>query len=681
MKTIDQKICLPKDLSQLEIISSGGEGTVYNWDTYHVIKILEKNDFLETTLKKIEKLISLKINIPGICFPKNFVYNESGTAVGYIMEKAQGEEMSKVFANPNQLKDHYPMWTKIDLCRIGIDLLEKLNHLHQHDILMGDVNMRNILINEKGEVYLVDTDSYQVGDIPCSVQSDMFTPRELHKMDLSVTLRSVQHECFSVAIVIFMMFITGQHPYTQINGGTTVENIQSGIFPYPFVDEDKKITPRGLWEAIWYSLSYDMRASFYRVFSYETKPFSLDYWLNTLSDYLIEMETENIPSQISTDYTSIDFFKNRSLNMNRRDISDSDNYLRIIRTDRVPHPNVAHFAVIELSTKAVKLLIGKDNQRIKEEKFDFDLFFRTSEKTETGLGLDHQNTMDLIFFQNRIIPTIKKMLSLAESHKVQIIYTVATAAYRTASNRDDIIKLISEKCRLNVKILSKKEESLATATAFLHSKPESAADKLFNSQNILMIDQGGGSTELTFIDFNGGFNLKSSYSLNLGTTVLKNIFFREADYHTTLEKALKDAQKMVKDRLRYFCNLIKDGFINDVPIDFCIAVGTAITRATGKKSNKLQHGTLLTKDYLKNKIQEADHELKRKYFHVSEIKNDIEFHPNASVRSQLDSLIVMRLGIILFIEIMEHFHIEELMVSGTGLWYGIYFQELFSTPS
>lgn len=677
---MNQKIYLPEDLSQLTKISSGGEGTVYGWDPDHVIKILEKNDFLEITLKKIEKLISMQISIPGVCFPKSFVYNESNVPVGYIMEKVQGEEMSRIFANPDQLKAFYPLWTKIDLCKIGIDLLEKLNQLHQHHILMGDVNMRNILISERGEVYLVDTDSYQVGDMPCFVQSEMFTPRELHKTDLSITPRSVQHECFSTAIVIFMIFITGQHPYTQINGGTTVENIKSGIFPYPFVDEDKKITPKGLWEAIWYSLSYDMRASFYRVFSYEARPFSLDYWLNTLSDYLLEMETENIPSQISTDYTNTDFFKDRSLNMNRRDISDSDNHLRISRTDRVTRPDLSRFAVIELSTKAVKLLIGEDNQRIKEEKFDFDLFFRTSEKTETGLGLNHQNTMDMVFFQNKIIPVIRKMVQEAKDRGVQVIYTVATAAYRTASNRDDIIKLILKKCRLNVKVLSKKEESLATATAFLHTKPENAAEKLFSSQNILMIDQGGGSTELTFIDFNGGFNLKSSYSLNLGTTVLKNIFFREADYHTTLEKALKDAQKMVKDRLRYFCNLIKDGFLNDVPIDFCIAVGTAITRATGKKSNKLQHGTLLTKDFLKSKIQEADHELKRKYFHISEIKNDIEFHPNANLRSQLDSLIVMRLGIISFIEIMEHFHIEELMVSGTGLWYGIYFQELFSNP-
>lgn len=678
---MDQKIYLLGDLSQLTIISSGGEGTVYGWDSYHVIKILEKNDFLEITLKKIEKLIALQISIPGICFPKAFVYNEYDEPIGYIMEKAQGEEMSKVFANPHQLKELYPLWTKIDLCKIGIDLLEKLNQLHQHNILMGDVNMRNILINEKGKVYLVDTDSYQVGDVPCFVHSDMFTPRELHNVDLSVTTRSVQQECFSIAIVIFMIFITGQHPYTQINGGTTVENIQSGIFPYPFVDEDKKITPKGLWEAIWYSLSYDMRASFYRVFSYEAKPFSLDYWLNTLSDYLLEMETENIPSQISTDYTSTDFFKNRSLNMNRRDISDSDSHLRISRTDRVLSPDFSHFAVIELSTKAVKLLVGENNQRIKEEKFDFDLFFRASEKTETGLGLNHQNTMDMIFFRNKIIPVIKKMVRKAEDLGVQVIYTVATAAYRTAGNRDDIIKLIFKECGLNVKILSKKEESLATATAFLHTKPENAAGKLFSSQNILMIDQGGGSTELTFIDFNEGFNLKSSYSLNLGTTVLKNIFFREADHHTTLEKALKDAQKMVKDRLRYFCNLIKDSFLSEAPIDFCIAVGTAITRATGKKSNKQQHGTLLTKNYLKSKIQEADHELKRKYFYVSEIKNDIEFHPNGNLKSQLDSLIVMRLGIILFIEIMEHFHIEELMVSGTGLWYGIYFQELFNTPS
>mgnify|MGYP002243699879 FL=1 len=43
-----------------------------------------------------------------------------------------------------------------------------------------------------------------------------------------------------------------------------------------------------------------------------------------------------------------------------------------------------------------------------------------------------------------------------------MVYTVATAAYRTAKNRDEVIECIRREAGINVCILSKKEESVAT---------------------------------------------------------------------------------------------------------------------------------------------------------------------------------------------------------------------------
>ncbi|MBK7336636.1 MAG: hypothetical protein IPJ00_10865 [Saprospirales bacterium] len=105
---------------------------------------------------------------------------------------------------------------------------------------------------------------------------------------------------------------------------------------------------------------------------------------------------------------------------------------------------------------------------------------------------------------------------------MDILYSVATAAYRTAINRDEIISKIREECGINVKILSKKEEALATLTAFAFSKPSTV--NLSQTDKVIMIDQGGGSTELTLFQ---GSELIDSYSLNLGTTVLKTVLFRE----------------------------------------------------------------------------------------------------------------------------------------------------------
>ncbi|MFR0764212.1 MAG: hypothetical protein ACLSHL_09675 [Alistipes communis] len=54
------------------------------------------------------------------------------------------------------------------------------------------------------------------------------------------------------------------------------------------------------------------------------------------------------------------------------------------------------------------------------------------------------------------------------SEGVDVVYTVATAAYRTAKNRDEVIECIRREAGINVCILSKKEESVATNVCLRH---------------------------------------------------------------------------------------------------------------------------------------------------------------------------------------------------------------------
>jgi exopolyphosphatase/pppGpp-phosphohydrolase len=141
-------------------------------------------------------------------------------------------------------------------------------------------------------------------------------------------------------------------------------------------------------------------------------------------------------------------------------------------------------------------------------------------------------------------------MKLAVEKQVDILYTVATAAYRTANNRNEIIELIKNECGINVKILSKKEEAIATLTGFIFCKDESV--KIDPTLNYLMIDQGGGSTELSLFRSN---EIIDTYSLNLGTSILKNVLFKEATNNSVITKGLRDSDKFIKDRLRtYFSN-------------------------------------------------------------------------------------------------------------------------------
>jgi superfamily I DNA and/or RNA helicase/predicted RNA-binding protein with RPS1 domain len=365
--------------------------------------------------------------------------------------------------------------------------------------------------------------------------------------------------------------------------------------------------------------------------------------------------------------------KDRSANLNTRDIKASDSHLRVIETwfNRDQSINNPKIAVLELSTKAVKLLIGKDQNAIKSSPiFSFDNFLRNADKTETGKGLNSQNEMDMTYFQRKVMPVIIKMRNILRQEQVDVVYTVATAAYRTAKNRDEVISYIKEHSGINVRILSKKEESMATLVAY--SLSTRYRSELNSSSHIIMIDQGGGSTEVSVFD---SMTLSKSYSINLGTTALRNNLFLDAEIDTPIEDAFRKSDQKMKERLNTFYKNMGDVMhANDDT--FCVSVGTAITKATGKKNNASQHDSILTKDQIIEKIDFCNEEISSQFSTVGEL-NSFDFEASKGNKT-LDAIITMRLGLPMFVSLMERFNISKIHVSGTGLWYGVYLQRLFN---
>ncbi len=365
--------------------------------------------------------------------------------------------------------------------------------------------------------------------------------------------------------------------------------------------------------------------------------------------------------------------KDRSANLNTRDIKSTDTQLRVIETLLNPNQstNDSKIAVLELSTKAVKLLIGKDQDAIKSSSvFSFDNFLRNADKTETGKGLNAQNEMDMRYFQRKVMPAIIKMRNILKQEQVDVVYSVATAAYRTAKNRDEIISFVKERTGINVRILSKKEESMATLVAY--SLSTRYKTELNSSSHIIMIDQGGGSTEVSVFD---NMTLSKSYSINLGTTALRNNLFLDAEIDTPIEDALRKSDQKVKERLNTFYKNMGD-VMHAGDDTFCVSVGTAITKATGKKNNVSQHDTVLTKDQIIQKINLCNENILSKFNTVGEL-NSFDFEASKGNKS-LDTIITMRLGLPMFVSLMERFNIFEIHVSGTGLWYGVYLQHLLN---
>lgn len=671
MKTVYNKT--HKSIILKEEINKGGEGTIYSVDANTVAKVYHPKSLTTEKEAKIKAILSKKINFEGICAPIESIFNDNGKFIGYLMPKAKAEkgyELQTCIFNPALLKNKLPDWTRVNLANLSIVILEKIKYLHDKGIIIGDINPFNILIKDEKTVFFVDVDSYQVENFTCPVGTVHFTAPEIQDINsYNNLIRTKEHEYFAAATLLFMIFHAGKTPYSFQGGGNMKDNIKSMNFSFPLGDEDNYLAPQGMWEFIWSELSYEIRKAFYTVFK-ENIRIDIENWLNIISTYRSDLVDGIYPKNIFPDSTE-KIIQGRTINMNRRDIKENDPFVRNGKTELRPKSLNPNIGVLELSTKAVKFLTA-DQKSIKELGFSYDYFFRLTDKTETGRGLDDNNIMDIEYYTEHVIPYINKMIRNARDKKVDTLYSVATAAYRTANNREELIDLIRNKCGVNVKVLSKKEEAIATLTAFIFSKKNNIV--LNPNLNYLMLDQGGGSTELSL--FKSG-DIIDSYSLNLGTTVLKNVFFKEANSKTQLDKCFKDSDKFIKDRIRTYFSNPKSSLLNKNKGGFIIANGTAITQATGKKGNPNQHCTLLSVEFIENVINQYQENLNSNFKNTLELFNVLE-GPKSNTRDTLDRILVSRLGLPMFLELLKQLDIKHVCVNGTGLWYGIYFENLYN---
>ena len=293
-------------------ISRGGEGIIYSTNTEYVAKIYKNGLLTEQKIKKIELLLAKKLKFDGICFPCKALYNQYHEFVGYLMPRASGKELQRsLFIKPLFLQN-FPNWQKIDLVNLCITILLKIRYLHQHGIIMGDINPMNILVVSPEEVYFVDTDSYQVKNFPCPVGTVNYTAPEIQGKDYRTFLRTFGNEHFAVATLLFMLMLPGKPPYAHQGGGDAVSNIINMNFSYPLGDESNGKTPDGPWRFIWSHLLYKVKEAFYETFKKDGKYSTEDTRLNVLEWFAIfKLYKSAIESGRMKDEMSLTLFPTR----------------------------------------------------------------------------------------------------------------------------------------------------------------------------------------------------------------------------------------------------------------------------------------------------------------------------------------------------------------------------------
>lgn len=290
----------PMELDAL--LAKGGEAAIYPLKSrsdlvfkgYHQTVLSKRGIEFRKKLDLMHRLEALRKD-KHLCWPLLLCYDDQQKWIGYAMYRVSGVPMAKL-AHAVAYEEHFPSIDRKRLLHYLLNFLDAIHKLHQQNIMVGDYNLNNVLINQQtDQITLVDCDSYQISIdgqfFPCEVGSADLTPKEHQNKPFKDIVRTLESEYFSIAIILFKALMLGRHPYDVVGGADPVQNLCKGIFPY--VSKNKNDIPKGCWYVMWTHLPDYVRELFVRVFTEGAdKPHkrpTLSEWRSALNRYLREL--------------------------------------------------------------------------------------------------------------------------------------------------------------------------------------------------------------------------------------------------------------------------------------------------------------------------------------------------------------------------------------------------------
>lgn len=232
-------------LKKSDILARGGEGVVYRLsiNSNYLVKVC-KDETLKNPRKqsafcaRLNAMLALEDcrQADFLAWPQMPVFDEAGKVIGYVMPKASGRTLRALYA-PCQVRRFFPGWDRLQVTQVALNLVNAVQMLARHRVLVNDFNPDNFLIDKQGQVTLIDCDSFQ---IPCSEGSTFLTgtftpeftaPELLFNADLFSRERTPEQVRFSLALVVYMIVMSGLHPYAQCGGSDPAGNLRSGKCP------------------------------------------------------------------------------------------------------------------------------------------------------------------------------------------------------------------------------------------------------------------------------------------------------------------------------------------------------------------------------------------------------------------------------------------------------------------
>lgn len=239
-------------------LAQGGEGRIYDIENgNNVAKIYIKDSaHIEA---KINYMVTHHIpNRKGdgdidattLTWPIDALYDCNNAFVGYVMPMVEmGLDIFEVARESDLALNMFPGFNWMCKLKIAINLAATIEYVHSYNVVVGDMNNKNIMVNPDYSITLLDCDSFDITDYDrgahykCCVSIGEYLPPELQGMELSEERAKFTRESdyFALAIHIFQLLMgKNNHPFNvklleskQSRGANAIINsISQGLCPY-----------------------------------------------------------------------------------------------------------------------------------------------------------------------------------------------------------------------------------------------------------------------------------------------------------------------------------------------------------------------------------------------------------------------------------------------------------------
>ncbi|MCK9429158.1 MAG: hypothetical protein M0R17_04080 [Candidatus Omnitrophica bacterium] len=189
--------------------AGGGEGAVY-----HINGIAYKIYFDPAKMLPIAKISELKVlsDLKNIIIPDEIIYDNQSKPIGYTMTYlGTCEFLCKLFIKTYKTTNNI---SPNKIFQLILKMQKDLNEIHNRNIIVGDYNEMNFLVDKKYEIpFHIDVDSWQTPSFKCKAIKET-----VQDQSVKMGYFDEKTDWYSWAVVTFQILI-GVHPYKGVCPG------------------------------------------------------------------------------------------------------------------------------------------------------------------------------------------------------------------------------------------------------------------------------------------------------------------------------------------------------------------------------------------------------------------------------------------------------------------------------